>query len=226
MRWREEWQDQAGGAGPDDAVLPELPTLDLDLVDRRTAELLERNTWPRERLLAYQRHRLRTSLQHAVAASAYYKDQIAELGARDAPLEEFPALTKSVLMAQFDRIVMDHRLTRALAERHLSGDRAGALLLDEYRGWPPAGPLESAASSCTTRAHGRSAVANLLRFQRWVGVFPGYPEPRHRRVFTHPPDQSLCRRAARRPTGSPPPGRDDARGRGGCGAKRRTSRRS
>ena len=34
-----EWLEEAA-PGPDDAVLPELPTLDLDLVDRRTAELL------------------------------------------------------------------------------------------------------------------------------------------------------------------------------------------
>ena len=104
--------------------------------------------------------------------SAYYRDQIAELVARDAPLVEFPVLTKSVLIAQFDRIVTDHRLTRALAERHLSGDRAGALLLDEYRVVATGGTTGERGIFVYDQGAWEVAVANLLRFQRWVGVFP------------------------------------------------------
>src|SRR5678816_3754783 len=93
-------------------------TLDLDVVNRRTAELVARNVWPREQLIQFQYEQLRKMLQHAVVSSPYYRDLIGDLVARNAPLHEFPVMTKAMLMANFDRIVTDRRLTRALVEQH------------------------------------------------------------------------------------------------------------
>ena len=65
-------------------------TLDLDVVNRRTAELIARNSWSREQLIQFQHEQLRKLLRHAVSASPYYRDLIGDLVARDAPLHEFP----------------------------------------------------------------------------------------------------------------------------------------
>ena len=115
-------------------TLAVVATLDLDVVERRTAELVARDAWPREQLIQFQHEQLRKMLRHAVDASPYYRDLIGDLVARHAPLHEFPVMTKAVLMANFDRIVTDKRLTRALVEQHLSSAEVGTPLLGEYLG--------------------------------------------------------------------------------------------
>jgi phenylacetate-coenzyme A ligase PaaK-like adenylate-forming protein len=67
-------------------------------------ELLARDSWPRERLLAFQRARLRETLAHAVAASPYYREALGP-DAPDRPLATLPTLTKATLMEQWERIV-------------------------------------------------------------------------------------------------------------------------
>lgn len=59
--------------------------------------------------------RFRRFAAHAAARSPYYRDIVQERGIdpdRCTP-DDFPVLTKSLLMAHFDRIVTDPRLTRA-----------------------------------------------------------------------------------------------------------------
>jgi phenylacetate-CoA ligase len=98
-----------------------------------TAQMLDRDRWPRERLLAYQRRRLREIVQHAVAHSPYYRQVIGAAGKGDIDLQRLPVLTKTTLITEFDQIVTDSRLRLAEAERHLAGERAGEPLLGEYR---------------------------------------------------------------------------------------------
>src|SRR5262249_19757941 len=76
---------------------------------------------------------LRGILRHAADKSPYFRDKIGDLVARGAPLAEFPVMNKSILMAEFDRIVTDPRLTRAMVEEHAGSPNCGRLLLDEYR---------------------------------------------------------------------------------------------
>ena len=109
-----------------------LTTLNVDIVRQHAAELLERNTWPRERLVVYQQQQLQHALRHAVAASPFYKEMIGELVNQGALLDAFPVLTKRELMANFDRTVTDKRLTRALIEQHLESQQAGSFLFGEY----------------------------------------------------------------------------------------------
>ena len=101
-------------------------------VQALAAEMLERERWPRERLLEYQARRLREVVGHALAHSAYYRQVIGNSG-RDVRLSELPVLTKTILMAEFDRIVTDPRIRLADAERHVAGEQAGEPLLGEYR---------------------------------------------------------------------------------------------
>jgi putative adenylate-forming enzyme len=149
-----------------------LPTLDVGMMRQHVSELVERNGWSRAQLLNHQRQELRRALGHAVASSAYYREMIGELVAHDAPLTAMPVLTKRLLMDSFDRIITDHRLSRALIEQHLDGNRPGDLLLGEYR---------TAATGGTTGERGifvydqrawASTVAGTVRFQRVLGVWP------------------------------------------------------
>ncbi len=125
-------------------------------------------------------------LQHAVDASPYYRDLIGDLVARDAPLHAFPMMTKTMLMANFDRIVTDKRLTRVLVEQHLSSAEAGAALLGEFRVAATGGTTGERGIFVYDHAGWEIAVANLLRFQRMIGVLPttrsigiGAPSPIH-----------------------------------------------
>jgi phenylacetate-CoA ligase len=139
-------------------------------VEALAAQMLERERWPRARLLAFQRRRLRAIVRHAVAHSPYYRRVIGDVGNGDVDLQQRPILTKTTLMAEFDRIVTDRRLRLADAERHLAGERAGEPLFGEYR---------VVASGGTTGVRGvvvydqrawDVAVASVLRLLQVQGI--------------------------------------------------------
>jgi phenylacetate-coenzyme A ligase PaaK-like adenylate-forming protein len=52
------------------------------------AQMLDRERWPRERLLECQRSRLREIVQRAVANSPYYREVIGDVGAGDIDLQQ------------------------------------------------------------------------------------------------------------------------------------------
>src|SRR5688572_11773782 len=106
---------------------------DHTVAGRRAAELMARDNWTRSQLMAHQRERLQATLHHAVSASPYYRETIGQLVAIRAPLEEFPVLTKTQLVANFDRIVTDRRLRLVDIERHLASADAADLMLGQYR---------------------------------------------------------------------------------------------
>src|SRR5688500_1995843 len=97
------------------------------------AEMLARDRWPREELLAYQQARRREILQHCVAKSPYYRRLIGTTGARVLPLSELAILTKATLMEHFSEIVVDRRLRLHDLEEHLAGEHAADVLFGEYR---------------------------------------------------------------------------------------------
>ena len=66
-------------------------------------ELLERDTWSRERLLEHRRDRLRALIRHATTSSPYYREALGG-DAEHAELEDLPTLSKSTLMEEFDRV--------------------------------------------------------------------------------------------------------------------------
>jgi phenylacetate-coenzyme A ligase PaaK-like adenylate-forming protein len=83
-----------------------------------TAELLARDRWSREALLAHQRNRLRALLEHAVARSAFYRETLG-LDAAERPLDSLPTLSKATFMEHWDRIACDPELRLAGAEAHI-----------------------------------------------------------------------------------------------------------
>jgi len=78
-------------------------------------------------------------LKFARAHSAHYRDRWCDVPA-DAPLEAFPVVTKSELMADFDRWMTEASLTRAGVEAFLA-DRAhiGERFLGRYAVWKSSG---------------------------------------------------------------------------------------
>ena len=96
------------------------------------AELLERDRWSRDDLMAYQEERARALITHAVSKSPYYREALGA-DAAERPLAELPTLSKATLMAEFDRVITDPRLRLADLRAHLSGPDPSQSFLGEYR---------------------------------------------------------------------------------------------
>jgi phenylacetate-coenzyme A ligase PaaK-like adenylate-forming protein len=87
---------------------------------------LERLRWSREQVEAHQRDALRALLRHARAHSRFHADRLAGVDLEDFALADLPTMTKADLMAAFDDVVTDPRLTRAAVEAHLAATGADA----------------------------------------------------------------------------------------------------
>jgi phenylacetate-coenzyme A ligase PaaK-like adenylate-forming protein len=163
-----------------------VPTVDLALAGRTAAELLSHSTWSREQLLSYQQDRLKAFLRRVAASSPFYRETVGHLVAMDRPLSEFPVMTKSKLMENFDRVVTDPRLKRTLVEQHVNSERCGELLLDEYRCIATGGSTGQRGLFVYDRDAWTMAAANQMRMQRVMGITPhmrgvgiGAPSPVH-----------------------------------------------
>ena len=159
---------------------------DFERIQALTDQMLARERWPRARLLKYQRTRLREIVQHAVANSPYYRRVIGDVGNGGIDLQRLPVLTKTTLMAEFDRIVTDRRLRLAEAEQHLAGERADEPLFGEYRVVASGGTTGQRGVVVYDQPAWDVAVASLLRMltvqgisaeTRVVGI--GAPTPLH-----------------------------------------------
>src|SRR5262249_23559605 len=79
-------------------------------VQRLLGEMRSRERWPRERPDAYQREQLDNIVRYALSNSPYYREALGPAARGEINLSEFPVLSKSTLIAEFDRIVTDPRL--------------------------------------------------------------------------------------------------------------------
>lgn len=98
---------------------------------------LERLHWPADRLAAHQRDQLRVLLRHAIDRSPFHARRLGPIVDPDrvelSDLTRLPTMTKSGMMAAFDEVVTDRRLSRARVEHHLTdASSEPTLLLDEY----------------------------------------------------------------------------------------------
>jgi phenylacetate-CoA ligase len=105
-----------------------------DMMARLPAHV-ERLSWSSEQLRAERTARLRELLVVARERSPWQRARLAgiDVDAIDEDsLEELPVMTKADLMANFDSIVTDPRVTLALADAHLASLKSDAYLLDEF----------------------------------------------------------------------------------------------
>jgi len=102
----------------------------------RLGQYTQRVGWDAGQLAAHQRDRLRALLAHAAEHSPFHAARLRGLDLERLELTELarlPVMTKSQMMADFDDVVTDRRLSRRLAERHLAASaRQPGLLLDQY----------------------------------------------------------------------------------------------
>ena len=99
-------------------------------------EQIRRLSWSRERIAEHQQGRLRALLAHAIAHSPFHARRLAGIDPARfelADLPRLPVMTKAEMMADFDDVLTDRRLSRRLVEDTL--DRTGdevIPLFDEY----------------------------------------------------------------------------------------------
>jgi phenylacetate-CoA ligase len=106
------------------------------LEDRLPAHIARLDRRP-DQLAQVQRTSLRAMLHHALAHSPFHAARMATAGLTSADIDTFelsdlaklPIMTKTQMMANFDDVVTDRRLTRDLVERHITDPAAEATLL-------------------------------------------------------------------------------------------------
>lgn len=76
--------------------------------------------WPASRIAALQRRRWRQLLKYASCHSAFYRERFRGIDLERCGPADLPTLTKAEMMAHFDELVTDRRVSRAGVERFIS----------------------------------------------------------------------------------------------------------
>jgi phenylacetate-CoA ligase len=138
----------------------------------REAELMARDRWPREELLAFQRERVQGLVAHAVTNSPYYREALGA-DAAERPLSELPTLPKATMMAEFDRVVADPRLRLADLQAHLAGPDPSHSFLGAYRVATTSGTTGRRSIVAFTNDEAAAWRAASARPMMRIGVGPG-----------------------------------------------------
>jgi phenylacetate-coenzyme A ligase PaaK-like adenylate-forming protein len=128
-------------------------------------ELLERDRWSRDELLAHQQRRLDDLYAHAAEHSPYYRDALAG--------GDPPVLTKQTLMDEWDRIVCDPRLKRAEVEAHAASARAAEPYLGEFEVFSTSGASGLRGLFVYGARDWETVVAHAMRVVARTGARPG-----------------------------------------------------
>jgi phenylacetate-coenzyme A ligase PaaK-like adenylate-forming protein len=126
-------------------------------------ELLARESWSRDELLAHQRRRLEALYAHAAAHSPYYREALAG--------GEPPVLTKQTLMDEWNRIVCDPRLTLATVQAHTVAEP----YLGEFEVFSTSGASGLRGLFVYGTHDWEAAVAHTMRAVARTGARPGEP---------------------------------------------------
>ena len=160
-----------------------------DLRQRHVAELatqmpehIQRLRWPAERLRQERRERLRDLLAVAKASSPWHRDRLAGVdpdGFEEADLAGLPPMTKDDLMANWDAVVTDRRLSLDLVEGHLAGLVSDAYLFDQFHAVASGGSSGRRGIYCSAGRPGRPAMPASCGRPSWTGrsrpSWPGSP---------------------------------------------------
>jgi phenylacetate-coenzyme A ligase PaaK-like adenylate-forming protein len=154
---------------------------------RRVPAHLERLAWPAERLRAERQARLRELVRVARERSPWHRERLGHLDPAalgEANLSDIPPMTKGDLMANFDRIVTDPRITLDRVETHLAGLSRDDYLLDRFHA------VASGGSS------GQRGVF-VYDWESWADCFLGCMRYTFREQFRNPaPPQGPMRIAS------------------------------
>jgi len=150
-------------------------------LDRRLGPHADRLGWNAAQLAAHQRERLRELVQHAAEHSPFHARRLRgpdlsqfEVG----DLTRLPVMTKSQMMAGFDDVLTDRRLSLRLVEQHLAGSlREPGLLLDQYVCLTSGGSSGLRGIFVQTLAEYADFVASLVRPGYARAIAAGGPPP-------------------------------------------------
>ena len=98
-------------------------------------EMVQRLSWPAERIRREREERLRALLRLAKARSPWHRARLRDIDperAREEELQSIPPMTKQDLMEHWNEIVPDVRLPLDVVEAHLAGLTTDRYLLDEF----------------------------------------------------------------------------------------------
>jgi phenylacetate-CoA ligase len=130
-------------------------------------EWVQRLRWPAELLRQERQRRLRELLRVALASSPWHRhrlDGVDPEAFTEEDLPGLPAMTKDDLMANWDEVVTDRRLTLELVERHLAALTSDAYLFDEVHAIASGGSTGRRGCTCTAGGPGpRSTPATCGR---------------------------------------------------------------
>src|SRR6266568_8911661 len=101
----------------------------------RMPENVKRVKWPVERIREERQQRLRSLIHVAKEKSPWHNERLKGVDAdsiTEADLGKLPVMTKADLMANFDQIITDKRLTLEKVNAHVSSLREDRYLLDNY----------------------------------------------------------------------------------------------
>jgi phenylacetate-coenzyme A ligase PaaK-like adenylate-forming protein len=128
---------------------------------------IERLRWDAGRLAANQRDRLRALLARAVTRSPFHAARLRGIDPDRfelADLARLPVMTKTEMMADFDAVPTDRRLTRDLVERHLARVVTDpSLLLGGYVGLVSGGSTGQRGLFVQTVGEYAEFVASVMR---------------------------------------------------------------
>ena len=160
------------------ATLPALMSAELT---RRLGPYTERLGWDASQLAHHQRERLRLLLAHAAGRSPFHARRLRWVDPSRfelADLARLPVMTKAEMMAQFDAVVTDRRLSKHQVEQHLAASaREPSLLLDEYVCLASGGSSGTRGVFVQTLGEYADFVASLIRPGYARALAAGGPPP-------------------------------------------------
>jgi len=140
-------------------------------------EQIPRLSWSSEQLRTHQSSALNDTLSHAATRSAFHRDRLAGVDIESvtpSKLTALPTMTKGDLMAHWDDVVTDERLTLAAARTHL--DRVDVVgfsaLHDEYLVLTTGGSTGEPGIFCWSLAEMARFGASTLRWAAGSGSGP------------------------------------------------------
>src|SRR6266702_5173634 len=125
----------SSGSSEDTSRYEELRLQHISDLLARMPENIRRVKWPAERIREERQQRLRSLINVAKEKSPWHGERLRNVDAdsiTEADLGKLPVMTKADLMANFDQIVTDKRLTLEKVNAHVSSLREDRYLLDNY----------------------------------------------------------------------------------------------
>lgn len=162
---------------------------------RLARTLAERDAWPAERLRAHQQEGLEAVVRHAAAHSPFYRERLGRLPGRIAP-GDLPTLDKATLLEHYDDIVTVPDLRRDALLAHVEQLRGDALLHGRYRAMTTSGSSGRKGLFVYDRPEWAVLVAQMLRFNAWMGIAPRLPRRRKIAAVIGTAETHMSRRVA------------------------------